>query len=705
MERKRKTIITRPLPPENIRQFAKDITLHDWSDVLNTEDIDIKVNNFHTYIRSLLNKHFPEKTVRISSLDKGWMSPKVKIAHRKMQRAYFRQGKSSRWRKLKKAYKKLKHRRIKTYYSDFVCDLKKSNPGRWYQQAKKIGAVGQQTDGDILVEELQGLDNKNSAQKIAEYFASVSNEYSPVDHSQLPCYLPRPASMQLEEYQVYEKIKNQKNTKSTLPIDIPDKLRKMFAAELTTPLTSILNQCLKQQYYPEQWQYEWVTPVPKVTHPKILKDLRKIACTSDYNKLFEGFLKDWLLEDIGKNMDLGQFGGQAGTGTEHMIVCLINRILYLLDRHPDKSAVIAAFIDWASAFDRQDPTLSIQKFISIGVRPSLIPILVSYLSKRKMKVKFNGAESESLSLVGGGPQGSLIGQIMYLVQSNDNADMVAPEDRFKYIDDLSVLQIVSLAGILSSYNFKLHVASDIGVDQLYLSPSNYETQSTLDSITSWTNHNLMMLNEAKSNYMIFSRSEENFATRLKLNNAKLDRISVTKLLGVWISEDLSWEKNTKEICIKAFSRLSMITKLKYVGVPTEDLLDIYILFIRSCTEYCAVAFHSSLTQDQTIQLERIQKVCLKVILDVNYVDYDSALEMCGLESLFSRREKRCLDFALKCTKHPINKRLFPLNQNQAENNKVRSREKYDVTFARTGAYKNSAIPYCQRLLNKHCEVK
>ena len=30
-----------------------------------------------------------------------------------------------------------------------------------------------------------------------------------------------------------------------------------------------------------------------------------------------------------------------------------------------------------------------------------------------MKVKFNGSESDTLSLIGGGPQGSLIGQIMY----------------------------------------------------------------------------------------------------------------------------------------------------------------------------------------------------------------------------------------------------------------------------------------------------
>ena len=43
------------------------------------------------------------------------------------------------------------------------------------------------------------------------------------------------------------------------------------------------------------------------------------------------------MKDISENIDIGQFGGQPGMGTEHMIVCLLDRILKLLDRHPDRS--------------------------------------------------------------------------------------------------------------------------------------------------------------------------------------------------------------------------------------------------------------------------------------------------------------------------------------------------------------------------------
>ena len=193
-------------------------------------------------------------------------------------------------------------------------------------------------------------------------------------------------------------------------------------------------------------------------------------------------------------------------------------------------------------------------------------------------------------------------------------------------------------------------------------------------------------------------------TRLTINYQKLDQISVTKLLGVWISEDLSWVKNTKELNKKCYSRLSMLTKLKYVGTSIEDLLDIYILFIISCVEYCCVAFHSSLTKEQAVSLERIQKVCLRVILGDNFVDYEAALEMTGLKTLFQRREDRCLKFSLKCLKHPVHKRMFPHTEMlHGQPDYLREREQIQVNFARTEAYKTSSIPYCQRLLNNNFE--
>ena len=438
--RKKKTMKVRPLPESAILKYETELIKCDWENIINCKDVNEKVTNFHETIISKLDKYLPEKTVRISSLDKKWMLPKLKALHRQLQREYYKNRRSIKWKQLKIRFKREKRKAVKTFYASFVSDLKRTDPKRWFGMAKRIGALDRCND-DISVESLEGLNNKQCAQEIASHYAKISSEFLAVNTTELPCYLPAEQPPQVEEHEVFARLKALKRTRSTLPIDLPDKIRQACAVELTTPLTDIINASLTQAIYPELWQQEWVTPAPKVTDPKEIKDLRKISSTSDFSKLFEGFLKDWIIEDIHDKLDIAQYGGRKGIGTEHMIVNLLDRILKLLDRHPNKSAVIAASLDWAAAFDRQDPTTAIKKFIALGVRPSLVPLLVSYLSKRKMKVRFNGEESEFFDLVGGGPQGTLLGQLEYLVLSNDNADCVSEEDRFKYIDESSSLMI------------------------------------------------------------------------------------------------------------------------------------------------------------------------------------------------------------------------------------------------------------------------
>ena len=145
----------------------------------------------------------------------------------------------------------------------------------------------------------------------------------------------------------------------------------------------------------------------------------------------------------------------------------------------------------------------------------------------------------------------------------------------------------------------------------------------------------------------------------------------------------------------------MLTKLRYAGETIENLIHIYKQFIRSKLEYCMVAMHSSLTAQQANSLERCQAVCLRIILQESYISYEAAMEMTGLSTLFSRRQKRCLDFSLKCIKHKQNSRFFPRNPNIQNEMEIRNREQFVVNFGRTKAYQTSAIPFCQRLLNEH----
>ena len=98
------------------------------------------------------------------------------------------------------------------------------------------------------------------------------------------------------------------------------------------------------------------------------------------------------------------------------------------------------------------------------------------------------------------------------------------------------------------------------------------------------------------------------------------------------------------------------------GTSFEDLKTIYILFVRSQLEHSCVVWHSSLTEQQKSDLERVQRSALKVILGSKYESYEKALNMLDLEPLVDRREYLCLKFAQKCILNEKTNKMFPLNQ-------------------------------------------
>ena len=320
---------------------------------------------------------------------------------------------------------------------------------------------------------------------------------------------------------------------------------------------------------------------------------------------------------------------------------MLHKILTSLDRNSQREAfcVILHMVDWSQAFDRQSHKLGVQSFIDNGVRPALIPVLVNFFQNRKMKVKWKGYTSSVRNLNGGGPQGGTLGIEEYLSQSNDNANFLNDDEKFKFIDDLSMIEIINLISVgIASYNFKLHVASDIGIDNKYLPQENCQSQTYLKNIEQWTEEKEMKLNSEKSKFMLINFTNKyQINTRLNMENQLLQQESETRLLGVILRDDLSFKSNTENITKKAFKRMIILHNLCDFNVPIEDLLTIYILYIRSALEQSAVVWHSSITRGEQMDIERVQKCALRIILKENYLSYQSALLACGLDSLKARR--------------------------------------------------------------------
>ena len=132
------------------------------------------------------------------------------------------------------------------------------------------------------------------------------------------------------------------------------------------------------------------------------------------------------------------------------------------------------------------------------------------------------------------------------------------------------------------------------------------------------------------------------------------------------------------------------------GNPIQELIQIYTLYIRSVVEQYATVWHSSITSGEENDLERTQKVALKIIFGNTYTTYADALKWARLDTLSARRSQLCLKFAKKCTKNEKTKSMFPLNETEVN---TRNREHYRFTSAKTDRLARLAIPYMQIVLN------
>ena len=173
----------------------------------------------------------------------------------------------------------------------------------------------------------------------------------------------------------------------------------------------------------------------------------------------------------------------------------------------------------------------------------------------------------------------------------------------------------------------------------------------------------------------------------------------TKLLGTIITSDLKWDKNTNHIVKKANARMELIRKVASFGAKKEDLKNLYILFVRSQLEQSAVVWHSSLTEENIQNLERVQKSAIKIIMGEEYQSYRKSLNFLNLDTLEERRKMLCLKFAKSALKNEKACKMFPRNE-KLHNMTTRKSEKFKVQKTNTERLRKSAIIFMQNLLNE-----
>ena len=168
----------------------------------------------------------------------------------------------------------------------------------------------------------------------------------------------------------------------------------------------------------------------------------------------------------------------------------------------------------------------------------------------------------------------------------------------------------------------------------------------------------MKINLSKTQIMLFNPCKTiDFSPDFVLDENPISLVHEKNLLGLTIRSDLKWSSHISHILSKAYKRIWILRRLKFLGAPPNALLQVYMKQIRSILEYAVPAWQGSITKSEKRDLERVQKCAVNIILGYKYSSYTSALELLSLETLDERRIR--LNFALKTAKS----KTFPIGSN------------------------------------------
>ena len=194
-----------------------------------------------------------------------------------------------------------------------------------------------------------------------------------------------------------------------------------------------------------------------------------------------------------------------------------------------------------------------------------------------MRVRWHGKLSAPRKLPGEGAMGTMLGNWEFLSQTNDNADCVPEDDRFKFVDDLSTLEVINLLTIgLSSFNFKQQVASDIPTHGQIINNENLQSQKYLTQINQWTDEHKMVINAKKTKAMMFNfTNNHQFTTRLQLKGQNIEVVEEMKILGTIVKSNLSWDDNCQHLIRKVNARMQLLRSILSFGASNEELWTIF----------------------------------------------------------------------------------------------------------------------------------
>ena len=214
----------------------------------------------------------------------------------------------------------------------------------------------------------------------------------------------------------------------------------------------------------------------------------------------------------------------------------------------------------------------------------------------------------------------------------------------------------------------------------------------------------MIINQKKTHIMSFNfRTSLDFTPVVKFGDSEpLEIVKETKILGIMVSDNLRWDSHVNYMLKKAYKKIWLLRRLKLLKLDSDILLDFYCNEVLSVLELGAPVWHSGLTNKMSNQIERIQKICIQLILgDCQFrIPYLVGCTMLSsIAPLEIRRLELCKSFIQRASLDPQHSDMFVKNTStiHTRNNKPLYRE-YNY---RNKRFYKSPLCFLTRLLNKN----
>lgn len=163
------------------------------------------------------------------------------------------------------------------------------------------------------------------------------------------------------------------------------RLLKVVKSILITPLTKLINLCIRSSVFPRTFKRALVTPILKKGDSTDVSNYRPISLLPILSKVLEKCMSLQITAYFEQNNLFSdkQFGFREGRGTVLGILDLISGIMDAFEEH---NHCMALFCDMCKAFDCVSHDLLLSKLKFYKFKESSILLLKSYLSDRTKSV-------------------------------------------------------------------------------------------------------------------------------------------------------------------------------------------------------------------------------------------------------------------------------------------------------------------------------